>query len=453
LEEALAAVGAQPWTNEALDADQALSAFLEQRARGVQEPRFLLTSPLPPLAFLSGAELGPEAALGFLQLVTHLDATLKGRLVREVSKLLDSRSLAAWSRHLHERWLRSKDTRFKWAVYQLWLLADEVLIGEIGESIGSLRSADHVVVACYLRVLHWRASRVALDWLVHWSEALPSRGSRLLARTLLSRVAFRQQVTVTALREQADRWVAARAYEQKVARDGAERYERERFLRYLEGCWLSERSWTFADWKALNERFLDVFSAFAWAVDNGPAGVGETCVWLARAGQFRSLTDRIENGTIQRIRLAHPLLAPNKQWHWAMKWLGDRREHGMSQPFPQQGRRVFVYEAESDLDLSALTTDSERLDRWLKRRGWFHGEPLDHGIVYTNTKRAASIGVTFQLGHSGYAIGHPDASETVEVVALDAFDAEGGAVDLGDLPPAVYSEVCYSLSDVTTKEE
>lgn len=451
LEEALAAVGVRLWPEYGAGQEAALSEFLAARGQGSEAPRFLLTSPLPALTFRSGQPLSEEAALGFLQLVTQLDATLKGRLVRMVSKALEPVALAAWSRHLHERWLRSKDSRFKWAVYQLWLLADETTIDEVGESIGALRSADHVVVACYLRVLQWRASKVSLDWLVYWSEALPSRGSRLLARTLLGRVAYRQQVPVASLRNQADRWIFARAYERKVARSAPKPYEKERFVRYLEGCWLAQRVWTYEEWFALCPHFGDVLCDLAWVVVT-PAS-SELAVWLPRPGQFRSQTGRIDANSITAVRLAHPLMGASKTWGWAMKWLAERREHGATQPFPQHQRRVFVYETESDLDLASLTTDSERLDRWLKRRGWFHGEPLDHGIVYTNTKRATAIGVTFQLSHSGYAIGHPDGSERVAILALEAFDDEGAVVDFAALPPEVYSEVCLSVNDIVTKEE
>lgn len=452
LDEALAAVGETPWQSSESDPEAGLARYLTARGQGMEAPRFLLTSPLPALVFRAGARLGPEAALGFLALVTQLDATLKGRLVREVSRLLEPRALASWSRHLHERWLRSKDTRFKWAVYQLWLLADEQLIDEVGESVGGLRSSDHVVVGCYLRVLQWRASKVALDWLVHWSHALPSRGSRTLARTLLGRVAFRQQVTVAALRRAADGARAVRAYEARAALAKPKPFERERFLRYLEACWLSDRAWSLPEWLRLGEQFADVFSALAWQVELGNSAP-ELAVWLERPGQFKTRLGRVAHDSVQRIRLAHPLDAHRKTWPWAMKWLSQHREAGVQQPFPQDQRRVFVYESESDLDLSALTTDSERLERWLKRRAWFHGEPLDHGIVYNNFKRVDSLGVTFQLNHSGYAIGHPDASERVEVTSLEAFDDEGTVVDLGSVPPLVYSEICYSVSDIATKLE
>lgn len=458
LEEALAATGAAPlWDQVASESasaatvEAALDASLQARGQGEAEPRFLLDSPLPELAYKSGNVLGQAAALGFLSLVTELDSTLKGRLVRQVSARLDAATLAAWSRHLYARWNRSKDTKFKWAIYQVWLLADEALVDEVGAGLGQLRASEHVVVACSLRVLQWRASPRALDWLVHWASALHSRGARTLAQTLLGRVAYRSKQPVSALRAAADCWIYQRHYERTLCTKPAlERFDTERFVQYLEDCLLSGRTWTWEEWSELNERFPDLFKRLYWRVEVGgsaaAADASAFAVTLSRRGVFQSGSgERVEGDQVRAIALAHPVLGSADHWRKVSQWIGDKPADA---PLPQLERQVFTFGSESDLELSRLTTDSERLDRWIKRRGWFHGEALDHGLVYSNTKTLGALGLVFQLNHSGYPIGQHEFAERVQLHGLEVFELDGKVKAFSELAPQVYSELCYQLSQL-----
>lgn len=458
LEEALAATGAAPLWDQAVSEgasvaaiEQALDAALQARGQGESEPRFLLDSPLPALAYKSGTVLEPSAALGFLSLVTELDSTLKGRLVRQVSARLDAATLAAWSRHLYARWNRSKDTKFKWAIYQVWLLADEALVDEVGAGLGQLRANEHVVVACSLRVLQWRASPRALDWLVHWASALHSRGARTLAQTLLGRVAYRSGKPVSALRAAADCWIYQRHYERTLCTKPAlERFDTERFVQYLEDCLFSGRTWTWEEWSGLNERFPDLFKRLYWRVEPAEPSLSNDgegaalAVALSRRGVFQAGSgERVEGDQVRAIALAHPVLGSVDHWRKVSQWIGDKPADA---PLPQLERQVYTYGGEVDLELSRLTTDSERLDRWIKRRGWFHGEALDHGLVYSNTKTLGALGLVFQLNHSGYPIGQHDFAERVQLHSLEVFELDGKVVDFAGLGPQVYSELCYQLS-------
>jgi Domain of unknown function (DUF4132)/HEAT repeats len=454
LEEALAATGAAPLWDCGGEPEQAgaaveprLDQALQVRGEGVSEPRFLLDSPLPGLAYKSGTVLSKQAALGFLSLVTELDSTLKGRLVRQVSAWLDTVALAAWSRHLHARWNRSKDTKFKWAVYQVWLLADEALIDDVGAGIAALRANEHVAVACYLRVLQWRASRRALDWLVHWAAALHSRGTRLLAQTLLGRVAYRSGRPVRELRAEADAWTYQRYYEQSLVNKPAlERFDTERFISYLEDCLLTGRAWSWAEWSALHDTFPDLFKRLVWRVEFIENGTQVFETALARRGTFQAGTgERVEGDVVTKISVAHPTTGTPEQWGKIRQWLGEKASEP---PIPQWDRPVSVYGGKSDVELSTLTTDSERLDRWIKRRGWFHGEALDHGLVYSNTKTLEALGIVFQLNHSGYPIGQHDFAERIQLHNLEVFDMEGKALDFSDLSQQVYSELGYQLSQL-----
>lgn len=458
LEEALAACGATPlWDlpdseDETVGSvERRLDEALRRRGEGVREPRFLLDSPLPPLKYKSGSPLDEQAALGFLSLVTELDATLKGRLVRQVSAELEQSSVAAWSRHLHARWNRSKDSKFKWAIYQIWVLADESLIDEVGASIGQLRANEHVVLACYLRVLHWRASKRALDWLVHWSNALHSRGARTLAQTLLERVAYRSGKTTRSLRAEADQWVFHRSYEQAlVSKPQLERFDADRFAQYLEDCLLTGRSWSWEEWSGLAERFPELFKGLVWRVRYVQAEPGEFQVAIERRGVFQCGSgERIEGDCATEIELAHPAVGAEDHWRKVRQWLGEK---GDTAPLKLWERKVYTYGSDDDLTLSSLTTDSQRLDRWIKRKGWFHGEPLDHGLVYSNTKVLGAKGLVFQLNHSGYPIGQHEFAERVELQRVEVFDLDGKELDFTNLSAQVYSELCYQLSQLAATE-
>jgi hypothetical protein len=457
LEEALAATGAAPlWDTSEPHTEQNVEALLadslRRRGIGIREPRFLLDAPLPPLSYKSGRVLDEQAALGFLALVMELDSTLKGRLVRQVSAWLEPGSLALWSHHLHARWNRSKDSKFKWAIYQTWLLADEGLIDEIGAAVGQLRANEHVVVACYLRVLHWRASRRALDWLVHWANALPSRGARTLAQTLLGRVAYRSGRSVGHLRESANRWIYQCHYEQSLVHKAElERFDTERFTQYLEDCLLSGRSWTWNEWSALHDRFPELFKGLVWRVYFEQDGVRSFDAAIARRGVFQAGSgERIEGDATTEITLAHPVVGSTEDWRKVRQWLGEK---AVDAPLPLWDRPLYSYGADNDINLALLTTDSQRLDRWIKRRGWFHGEPLDHGLVYSNTKTLGGKGIVFQLNHSGYPIGQHEFAERVHLSNVEVFDLDGNIVDFSELPVQVYSELGYQLSQLSVSAD
>lgn len=171
---------------------------------------------------------------------------------------------------------------------------------------------------------------------------------------------------------------------------------------------------------------------------------------ITRRGVFQSgAGGRVEGDCVKAISLAHPLLGSSEEWSKVRQWLGEK---GNDPPLLQEERPVFVHGAKADLDISQLSTNSQVLDRWLKRRGWFHGEPLDHGLVYSNTKTLGAKGLTFQLNHSGYPIGQHEFAERIQVHSLEVFDLDGGTVALSELSSEVYSELCYQLSQLRPVE-
>src|SRR5690606_39023892 len=118
---------------------------------------------------------------------------------------------------------------------------------------------------CYLRVLQWRSSRAALDWLIHWGNALPSRGLRELARDLLGRVAHKSGETVATLLREADPWVAARHFEAQPQGplDGR---GQERWTRHLEQTLLTGRSWSVDEFERLAASKAALLRGLIWLV-------------------------------------------------------------------------------------------------------------------------------------------------------------------------------------------
>src|SRR5690606_29661842 len=115
-------------------------------------------------------------------------------------------------------------------------------------------------------------------------------------------------------------------------------------------------------------------------------------------------------------------------------------------PFLDQvGRATFVAGGDPDLCLSALDTDSEHLGRWRVEQGWFHGEPMDHGVVHSNFLRLPGAGVVAELRHTGYPIGARDWVEDVAITGLIFLDLEGDELDAESVDPVAYSEICRSV--------
>ena len=168
-------------------------------------------------------------------------------------------------------------------------------------------------------------------------------------------------------------------------------------------------------------------------------------------GELELLDERgqeVEFANDTNLQLLHPvLLTPERLEFW-------RDRAGALSPEASEvlNRPIFISGGEPDLCLSAFATDSFRLERWLRRHGWFHGEPLEQGVVYENCCLLLQRDLMARLIHSGYAIGARDA-EPIELLQLEFKTLDGHVVDGDDLPPEVYSELCYALYRLNDQHE
>src|SRR5690606_19688438 len=114
----------------------------------------------------------------------------------------------------------------------------------------------------------WRSSQGAVDWLVHWGNALPSRGLRELAGTLLRRVAHKTGVSVTSLIQQADPWVAAKHFERHTDIASLDARGQEQWKRHLEQSLLTGQSWSFDEWQKLSTAGSALLQGLLWVVES-----------------------------------------------------------------------------------------------------------------------------------------------------------------------------------------
>jgi hypothetical protein len=147
--------------------------------------------------------------------------------------------------------------------------------------------------------------------------------------------------------------------------------------------------------------------------------------------------------------MVHPLLTPvevlNRVPAPTPLGLGERAP----EPIELANREVFFAESPGDLSLASLDTDTERFESWRRDEGWFHGEPLDQGVVYNNTLRLPGYGVVVEVSHSGYAIGDREQLDDLRVFDVAFTSLEGQILEAAELPGLLYSEVCRSLSRMT----
>ncbi len=428
--EALVAVGAVDLVLPAGSSlQQRWALFFAAQPRPKTMPAFLRHVELPEVHWASGIALNQEAQMGLLSWTMRLQGSLKGRLLRSARSVLDSTTLAVWSRILHERWARAKDSKHRWAVLQLWLFAADDSIQTIGAALSRLRAGEHVAAGAYLKVLQWHPSPLATSWLLYWAELLPSRGLRQQARECAERVAFRCGLSWPELRAKADWSLGARASERELKTEPASPLGRYRLVELFERALRTGETFDAAAILELRDAYPEIVRPLVFCTGAG----------LLRRGADLTAADG------SGVRLAHPLL---DDMHAVSPLAPD-----IPVALPQAERSFYIPGSPWDLELSSLDTNSNRYVAWRRREGWLHGEPMDQGIVQVDFLPLPAVGLVAHVEHSGYNIGVQDWSEEVTIATLGFHDLDGAEIDVESVPPVVYSEVCLSLARLRSSEE
>ncbi len=425
-----------------LDEDS-IERFLLLQELPKKLPGFIHREQLPSLRYASGRELSVQAREGFLARLMMLDLTLKGRALRSTLPLLDADDVHAFGRWVYEGWARARNSKHKWAVLQLSLLADVELLHSALSQIGSFRGAEHTAINCHLRAAQWHPSEEAVQWLGYWAENLASLGARSTASQLLGRVAFKRRCSVQELRRGLIPFLGEELAERALDGEAAPGYPQQRQLDELERSWLSGRSWQGA---ALTRLFR-----------TQPYLTGERLLLRSEAGRLCRLVPSQSDADGQlldeqdapldplgRFTLAHPLeLTQAERDHWSVR---------LEAPAAIAQLERELYDLEALDELWGHDVAAELFSRFRRRNRWFHGEPMDAGIVYTDSLHLLGRGLVITLHHSGYGIGTVDFDDAVRLLSVEFSDLDGAATATEEVPAIVLSELCRSLVSLRQTE-
>ncbi len=394
---------------------------------------FLRTSQLPELHFRNGATMSEAPKLGLLARLTLLDSSLKGRVIRRLLGVLESSGVHAWSRFIYESWSRARAPKHHWAILQLSLLGDDDLLDEAMAGLGHWRGSEHSAITAHLRAAQWHGSVTSVRWLGYWSEHLASLGARSTARQLLGRVAFRNGVSLRQLRKELQPFIAEERADRLLDVELESNADRQRQLFELERSWLSGRSWEgHALIKLFGlQRYLEGERILLRRID------GTLCRYIR--GELVDFDGRVAP-LGDRYGLAHPLDLAEIP-HSALA-----APLGQPSIFAQLDRST--YSPSQFAELLGLTASAHAFAQFRRYHRWLHGEPMDAGIVYSDSLHLLGRGLIVTLHHSGYEIGSSESEQPVRILGLTFSDLEGTPVRAAELPRIAYSEIHRSLVQV-----
>ena len=408
----------------------ALEAFLRQQKLPKTIPGFIRLSALPPLRYAEGQVLSEQARQGLLARLLMLDSSLKGRVVRRLLPVLDRSDLDAWGRAVYEGWAKTRLSKYKFAVLQLSLFASEALLDEAMSGLGQWRGAEHTAISAHLRAAQWHGSALSVRWLGYWSETLASLGARATARQLLGRIAFKKQITLRELRQTLDPFLGEEREERLAESQHPAGPAREKQIFELERSWLSGRTWSASAVVKLTslQAYLQGESLL-WRTSGGTL-----CCY--RDGSLLAL-DETPIPSEARLHLVHPVqLTPDER-------LGLPAHLGSSSALAQLDRRTYrVEQLETWMGRSA---SPHAFARWRRHNRWFHGEPMDAGIVYADSLHLPGRNIIITLHHTGYSIGAAEFEDEVRLLGLDFSDLEGEPQQLPGNSEVMLSELQWTI--------
>lgn len=435
---------------EGAPADRAAAErFLAAQTPPKDLPSFVVEEDLPSLRFVDGTNATPAVRQGLLARLTKLDTTHKGRALKPLLPLFDLRDLNAWGRALYERWWHTRSPKLKWAILQLSLLADDELLSEALAAIPQWRGREHAIVGHHLRAAQWHGSEVATQWLGYWSENLAPLGGRSVARQLFGRVAFKRSCSPQELRSKINPFLHEERIEHELTVEATQRTSEELDqppepqlttygLSELQRSWLTGREWSaesLGNWLALIGPAVD--SLLFITQDQVLCRLTrEQLGGVSQRPTLRQLDDRaIEPDA--RVRLLHPLDLAETQ----LALLRDAATQVA--PFPQLEREIF---RPSDIaNLLGREVPSQHFVRWRRGHRWFHGEPMDGGMVYSDSLHLLARDVVVTLQHSGVAIADRETADSVTLLSFDFTTLDGAPLEAEALPSVVYSELHRSM--------
>ncbi len=241
----------------------------------------------------------------------------------------------------------------------------------------------------------------------------------------------------------------------------------------LELALAENRTWSKDEWSKL---FVEnpIMNMFAIGLVWGLYGEDGSLSLSFRYMEDGSFTDVDENaadiseadGGPVRIGLCHPLDLGEEA---TARWREQLSDYEVKQPIEQLSRKVFPLADDKKgdtevADFHGATTYLSSLLGKLQKFGWRRGSVQDAGSYDTFYKEEKKSGVGVQLKFDGSYMG-ADASEPATVYNAKFYKAgtvvygsycydeikDEDAVKLADVPPRLYSEICYDIERATLK--
>ncbi|WP_159061231.1 DUF4132 domain-containing protein [Streptomyces europaeiscabiei] len=465
---------------------------------------------LPQILVRSGGALPAEATR---HVVTMLAMSRPGEPypgLAVVRELCAAESLAEFVWALFEQWrLAGMPSQESWALIALGLLGDDGTVRRLtplvrawpGEGAHQ-RAVDGLGVLAAIGTdvalmhLHGVAQRVkfkalksrAQEKIAELAEALGLTGEQLADRLVpdfgldargTTVIDYGSRTFTVGFDEQLRPFVQDPAgrrrkdLPQPGARDDAEpaAAERKRFMalkkdvrtvaadqvRRLESAMVQGRSWSAAEFRELfvgHPLLWHLVRRLVWLSDTD----GVTTAF--RVTEDRTFAD-VEDSAFTlpgtaAVRIPHPLHLPGELDAWAELFA----DHGILQPFPQLGRRVF--------ELSAQDAAGPRLERFegltvttgrlvgLERRGWRRGRPLDAGVERWLSKELAPNRFAVLTPDHGIAVGFFDPAEQQKVEHIwlatrpsDYWPSDTPSTRFDEIDPVAVSELLADLEELT----
>jgi hypothetical protein len=218
--------GSGPPVPVAAAAVEEIHALLAAQKKG-KLPKFLSTVSLPPLVTLSGKTLNEAETLALLTRLSNEAADLEDPVARAARRALTEASAHAFGDAIYEAWLgNGRDSKQKWAVFQLGVFGSPAKIDDVGMRLGvEASTGGHHYVGWCLEAFarHGRAVPTAsaaidagLSWIAYWARAATTDGLGGRARDLVSRERDGRKLDTASFAACINRFIASEAADRAI---------------------------------------------------------------------------------------------------------------------------------------------------------------------------------------------------------------------------------------------
>lgn len=200
-----------------------IHALLAAQKKG-KLPKFLASVPLPPLVTLSGKTLNEAEVLALLIRLSNEAADLEDPVARAVRRALTAESAHRFGDAIYDAWLgNGRDSKQKWAVFQLGVFGSPAKIDEVGMRLGiEASTGGHHYVGWCLEAFarHGRVVPCTIDaglsWISYWARAATTDGLGGRARELVTRERDGRKLDTASFAACINRFIASEAADRAI---------------------------------------------------------------------------------------------------------------------------------------------------------------------------------------------------------------------------------------------